>query len=56
MGLLQLKLNALSPPIMYINTNLDDDRAEKLTRIQQQTNEDIAQIIHHALDLYYQQL
>lgn len=41
---------------MYINTNLDNDRAEKLTRIQQQTNEDIAQIIGHALDLYYQQL
>ncbi|MEL6352958.1 MAG: hypothetical protein AAFR58_14465 [Cyanobacteria bacterium J06627_28] len=41
---------------MYIKTELDNDSAEKLARIQQQTNQDVAQIIGHALTLYDQQL
>ncbi|KPQ33300.1 MAG: hypothetical protein HLUCCA11_18885 [Phormidesmis priestleyi Ana] len=41
---------------MYIETELDSDSTEKLKRIQQQTNQDVAQIIGHALTLYDQQL
>lgn len=41
---------------MYIETELDNDSAEKLTRIQRRTNQDIAQIIGYALSLYDQQL
>ena len=41
---------------MHIEIELNKNTAEKLKHIQQRTGEDIAQIISHALDLYYQQL
>ena len=41
---------------MHIETELDNDSAERLTRIQRQTRQDVAQIIGHALTLYDQQL
>jgi hypothetical protein len=39
-----------------ITTHLDQEHAQKLTQIQQQTNQDIAGVIHTAIDSYYQQL
>lgn len=41
---------------MHLETELDNDSAERLTRLQQRTNQDVAQIIGQALTLYDQQL
>ncbi|MBW4553638.1 MAG: CopG family transcriptional regulator [Aphanocapsa sp. GSE-SYN-MK-11-07L] len=41
---------------MKITTHLDQEHAQKLTQIQQQTNQDIAGAIQTAIDAYYQQL
>ncbi|MEO1402359.1 MAG: CopG family transcriptional regulator [Cyanobacteria bacterium J06635_1] len=40
---------------MHIATEFDEDHAGKLTYIQQQTNQDITDILNQAIDLYYQQ-
>jgi hypothetical protein len=40
---------------MHITAQTDDDHADKLTYIQQQTQEEIAEILNRAIDLYYQQ-
>jgi len=39
-----------------IEIQLDEERLNKLTLIRQQTNQNIAQVIQQAIDLYYQQL
>lgn len=41
---------------MHIATQFDDEHAEKLAFIQQQTQQEIAEILNRAIDLYYQQL
>ena len=41
---------------MEITTQLDEEHAQKLTQIQQQTNQDMAGVIQAAIDSYYQQL
>lgn len=41
---------------MEIEIQLDEERLNKLTLIRQQTNQNIAQVIQQAIDLYYQQL
>jgi hypothetical protein len=41
---------------MHIATDFDDEQAEKLTYIQQQTNQGIAEILSKAVDLYYQKI
>ncbi|WP_414568228.1 CopG family transcriptional regulator [Nostoc sp. CCY 9925] len=41
---------------MRINARLDDEYAEKLAYIQQQTNQAVTDVIKSALELYYQQL
>jgi hypothetical protein len=42
--------------IMHITAQFDDDHADKLAYIQQQTNEEFGEILSRAIDLYYQQL
>lgn len=51
-------LNAyvLSLANMYVSENLDDEQAAKLIYIQQQTNQEVAEIIGQALELYYQEI
>lgn len=41
---------------MQISTLLDDDRAGKLAYIQQQTQQDVSEVMQAAIDLYYEQL
>ncbi|MEH2302646.1 MAG: CopG family transcriptional regulator [Nostoc sp.] len=41
---------------MQINARLDEEYADKLAYIQQQTNQSITDVIKSALELYYQQL
>ncbi|MBD2413422.1 CopG family transcriptional regulator [Nostoc calcicola FACHB-389] len=41
---------------MRINARLDDEYADKLAYIQQQTNQAVTDVIKSALELYYQQL
>ncbi|MCC5606392.1 CopG family transcriptional regulator [Nostoc sp. CHAB 5834] len=41
---------------MRINARLDDEYADKLAFIQQQTNQAVTDVIKSALELYYQQL
>lgn len=41
---------------MHIATDFDEEQAEKLNYIQQQTNQEIAEILSAAVDLYYQKL
>lgn len=41
---------------MHVATDFDDEQAGKLTYIQQQTNQEIAEILSAAVDLYYQKL
>lgn len=41
---------------MEIKTQLDEEHLNKLVFIRQQTNQDVAQVIQQAIDLYYQQL
>jgi len=41
---------------MHAATDFDDEQARKLTYIQQQTNQDIAEILSAAVDWYYQKL
>jgi hypothetical protein len=41
---------------MNINTSLDQSVLEKIDTIQQQTNQDVKQIIKAAIELYYQQI
>lgn len=41
---------------MEIKTQIDPNHAAKLTYIQQQTRQDIAEILGQAIDLYYEQL
>lgn len=41
---------------MHITTDFDEDHAGKLTYIQEQTNQDISEILNQAIDLYYQRL
>ncbi len=41
---------------MQINTQLNESDASKLAYIQQQTNQDVTEVVKHAIDLYYQQL
>ncbi|XGV95525.1 MAG: CopG family transcriptional regulator [Leptolyngbya sp. BL-A-14] len=41
---------------MQISTLLDDDRADKLAYIQQQTQQDVSEVMQAAIDLYYEQL
>lgn len=41
---------------MEIATQLDDNHAEKLTYIQQHTNQALSEILNQAIDLYYEQL
>jgi len=39
-----------------INTSIDLETTEKLTYIQQQTNQTLSDILHEAIDSYYQRL
>ncbi|GAP97846.1 hypothetical protein [Leptolyngbya sp. NIES-2104] len=41
---------------MEITTRIDPNHAAKLTFIQQQTQQNIAEILGQAIDLYYEQL
>jgi hypothetical protein len=41
---------------MNINTSLDQSVLEQINAIQEQTNQDIKQIIQTAIELYYQQI
>jgi hypothetical protein len=41
---------------MNINTSLDQSVLDKIDTIQQQTDQDIKQIIQTAIELYYQQI
>ena len=41
---------------MRINTRLDDEYADQLAFIQQQTNQAVTDVIKSAIELYYQQL
>jgi hypothetical protein len=41
---------------MEIKTQIDSSHAAKLTYIQQQTQQEIAEILGQAIDLYYKQL
>ena len=41
---------------MRINARLDEEYADKLAFIQQQTNQAVTDVIKSALELYYQQL
>ncbi|MEH2295756.1 CopG family transcriptional regulator [Nostoc sp.] len=41
---------------MRINARLDDEYADKLAYIQQQTNQAVTDVIKSALELYYQQI
>ncbi|MEH2374528.1 CopG family transcriptional regulator [Nostoc sp.] len=41
---------------MRINARLDEEYADKLAYIQQQTNQAVTDVIKSALELYYQQL
>jgi hypothetical protein len=41
---------------MQITTQLDEDHANKLAYIQHQTQQELAEILRKAIDLYYQKL
>ena len=41
---------------MRINARLDEEYADKLAYIQQQTNQAVIDVIKSAIELYYQQL
>ncbi|MEH2135663.1 ribbon-helix-helix domain-containing protein [Nostoc sp.] len=41
---------------MRINARLDDEYADKLAYIQQQTNQAVTDVIKSALELYYEQI
>lgn len=41
---------------MEIATQLDNDHAKKLTYIQEQTHQDLTEILNQAIDLYYERL
>ena len=41
---------------MHVATNLNDEQATKLTYIQQQTNQDVAEIVSQAIELYYEKI
>ncbi|MEH2380163.1 MAG: CopG family transcriptional regulator [Nostoc sp.] len=41
---------------MRINARLDEEYADKLAYIQQQTNQAVTDVIKSAIELYYQQL
>lgn len=41
---------------MQIEIQLDDDRSEKLVQLQQQTQQNLNQVIEQAIEAYYQQL
>ncbi|BAZ65392.1 hypothetical protein NIES4106_01300 [Fischerella sp. NIES-4106] len=41
---------------MRINARLDEEHANKLTYIQQQTHQAVTDVIKFAIDLYYEQL
>ncbi|MFN6479318.1 CopG family transcriptional regulator [Nostoc sp. DedQUE07] len=41
---------------MRINARLDDEYADRLAFIQQQTNQAVTNVIKSAIELYYQQL
>jgi hypothetical protein len=41
---------------MDVPQRFDDEHAEKISYIRQQTNQDIIAILNQAIDLYYQQL
>lgn len=41
---------------MNINTQLNENTAAQLAHLQQVTNQDVEEILQHAIDLYYRQL
>ena len=41
---------------MHVATNLNDEQATKLTYIQQQTNQNVAEIVSQAIELYYEKI
>lgn len=41
---------------MHVATSLTDEQATKLTYIQQQTNQNVAEIVSQAIELYYEKI
>ncbi len=41
---------------MEVNATVNDDIAHKISLIQQQTQQDLSEILKHAIELYYQSL